>query len=140
MTNEVKEILDRLERIDHKEYSGGFEFANSSTFNEMCRCYEERKKMADYITNLQQELEIMVKDDERSQETIIKLSKENERLKEAQKNFEKQFIKEMDYKSRIEKALLIIEKQKKKMYKSRNKIAMFILIKLDNILNGRSDE
>ena len=45
-----------------------------------------------------------------------------------------------DYYQRIEKALLIIEKQKKKMYKSRNKIAMFILIKLDNILNGRSDE
>ena len=42
--NEIKEILDRLERIDHKEYSGGFEFADSSTFDEMARCFEERKK------------------------------------------------------------------------------------------------
>ena len=31
---------------------------------------------------LQKELEIMVKDDERSQETIIRLSKENKELKE----------------------------------------------------------
>lgn len=54
MNDEIKEILDRLERIDHKEYSGGFEFADSSTFDEMARCFEERKKMADYITNLQE--------------------------------------------------------------------------------------
>lgn len=58
MGNEnIKEILDRLERIDHKEYSGGFEFADSASFNEMARCFEERKKMANYITNLQQENE-----------------------------------------------------------------------------------
>jgi len=44
MTEEIKEILDRLERIDHKEYSGGFEFADSTTFDEECRCFEERKK------------------------------------------------------------------------------------------------
>ena len=57
MNNEIKEILDRLERIDHKEYSCGFEFADSGSFDEDCRCFEERKKMADYITNLQQENE-----------------------------------------------------------------------------------
>ena len=55
MNNEIKEILDRLERIDHKEYSCGFEFADSGSFDEDCRCFEERKKMANYITNLQQE-------------------------------------------------------------------------------------
>ena len=82
-----KEILDRLERIDHKEYSGGFEFADSSTFNEMARCFEERKKLADYITNLQQE---------------------NERLKEdlkGQENLTISYCKSLeDYKSRCEKA------------------------------------
>lgn len=55
MNNEIKEILDILERIDHKEYSCGFEFADSGSFDEDCRCFEERKKMANYITNLQQE-------------------------------------------------------------------------------------
>ena len=55
MNNEIKEILDRWERIDHKEYSCGFEFADSGSFDEDCRCFEERKKMANYITNLQQE-------------------------------------------------------------------------------------
>ena len=55
MNNEIKEILDRLERIDHKEYSCGFEFADSGSFDEDCRCFEERKEMANYITNLQQE-------------------------------------------------------------------------------------
>ena len=55
MNNEIKEILDRLARIDHKEYSCGFEFADSGSFDEDCRCFEERKKMANYITNLQQE-------------------------------------------------------------------------------------
>lgn len=46
-----------LERIDHKEYSGGFEFADSSTFDETAKCFEERKMMANHITNLQQENE-----------------------------------------------------------------------------------
>ena len=54
MKDEIKEILDRLERIDHKEYIA-FEFADSATFDEMARCFEERKKLADYITNLQKE-------------------------------------------------------------------------------------
>lgn len=62
MNNEIKEILDRLERIDHKEYSCGFEFADSSSFDEDCRCFEERKKMANYITNLQQENKQLRKD------------------------------------------------------------------------------
>lgn len=57
MSDEIKEILDRLERIDHKEYSCGFEFADSGSFDEDCRCFEERKKLADYITNLQKENE-----------------------------------------------------------------------------------
>ena len=61
MKDEIKEILDRLERIDHKEYSGGFEFADSGSFDEDCRCFEERKKLANYITNLQEENEKLLK-------------------------------------------------------------------------------
>ena len=44
-----------------------------------------------------------------------------------------------NYKSRVEKADEYIDKQKKKMYKSRNKIALFILMKLENILQNGSD-
>ena len=95
MNDEIKEILDRLERIDHKEYSGGFEFADSSTFDEGCRCFEERKKLADYITNLQQE---------------------NERLKAEEHfftecgftNVEQLALCYVDYKSRIDKAINFI--------------------------------
>ena len=45
----IKEILSRLERIDHKEYGGGWEFADSATFEEMGRCYDERKLLAETI-------------------------------------------------------------------------------------------
>ena len=55
MTEErLKEILDRLERIDHKEYSGGFEIADSSTFNEMARCFEERKELYNEVFRLRE--------------------------------------------------------------------------------------
>lgn len=40
---------------------------------------------------------------------------------------------------KINQAIEYIDKQKKKMYKSRNKIAMFILMKLENILQNGSD-
>ena len=30
----IKEILDRLEKIDHKEYNCDFEFADSASFEE----------------------------------------------------------------------------------------------------------
>lgn len=41
-----------------------------------------------------------------------------------------------DYQQRIDKTIEHCEKQKKKMYKSRNKIAMFILLDLLKILKG----
>ena len=47
-----------------------------------CAILSENAELENKITNLQKELEIMVRDDERSQETIIRLTKENERLKE----------------------------------------------------------
>lgn len=45
-----------------------------------------------------------------------------------------------ELKQRIDKAIEYCEKQKRKMYKSRNKIAMFILIKLLEILKGSDKE
>lgn len=78
MNNEIKEILDRLERIDHKEYSCGFEFADSGSFDEDCRCFEERKKMANYITNLQQENQKYKEVIDKAIEYINHFSKESE--------------------------------------------------------------
>ena len=55
MNKEIEKILDRLERIDHKGYSCSFEFADSSSFEEVCMCFDERKKLANYIKELQQQ-------------------------------------------------------------------------------------
>lgn len=72
MKDEIKKILDRLERIDHKEYIA-FEFADSATFDEMARCFEERKKMANYITNLQ-------KENKKQKEILDKIKNNNKRI------------------------------------------------------------
>ena len=87
MKDEIKEILDRLERIDHKEYIA-FEFADSATFDETARCFEERKKLADYITNLQNEnmkydqcLTELTDNYKDLQKELTNLQEENERLK-----------------------------------------------------------
>jgi len=84
MNNEIKEILDKIQNVvEHKEasYNGLVETKA-----------EDYKLLLDYITNLQEELSIMVKDDERSQETIIRLIKENERLKEWKEDLLKENI------------------------------------------------
>lgn len=82
---------------------------------------------------------------------LINLQKENERLKDKIDWWKDRFfgqqeyddshrITAIEYKKRIEKANEYIYKQKKKMYKSRNKIALFILMKLENILQNGSDD
>lgn len=79
MKDEIKEILDRLERIDHKEYIA-FEFADGATFDEMARCFEERKKMADCITNLQKQIEEYQKALDETMSEKIDLQEEKQRL------------------------------------------------------------
>lgn len=152
MTEEIKEILYRLKRIDHKEYSCGFDYAERGSFDEDCRCFEERKIMADYITNLQQDLDkandIIEKDRQFNQGRLLdvaKLKEENERLKEELKNrpivdFTFDVYKELeDYKSRCEKASVILNN----IYLLDNvTITNNAVIEIDkaiNILNG-SDE
>lgn len=95
MKDEIKEILDRLERIDHKEYIA-FEFADSATFDEVARCFEERKKMADYIINLQEENERLKEDIEDISVSHFSLFKSYE-----------------DYKSRCEEVITDLENTKK---------------------------
>lgn len=89
MTEEIKEILDRLERIDHKEYSCGFEFADSGSFDEDCRCFEERKIMADYITNLQQEINKLTAESTEWESKYYDLQQENKNLKQDIENYVK---------------------------------------------------
>ena len=87
MTNEIKEILDRLERIDHKAYNA-FDFADCADFDDVARCFDERKKLADHITNLQEEnehlkmqVECLLSKDKPKDKMIEKLALENEKLK-----------------------------------------------------------
>ena len=97
----------------------------------------------DKLTKLQQENERLEKHKEYYKNETKRLGKlfyitkeENIKLEEAQKNFEKQFIKEMDYKSRIEKAVEYIEKHS-------NSFSVLDTISngtLLDILNGRSNE
>ncbi len=114
MNKEIKEILDRLKRIEHKEYSCGFEFADSSTFDEMARCFEERKIMANCITNLQQKIEKLENDKRGMLVQLYKANDEKDKLKEKIKHYEKtqtfgDYVKEVnllvDYKTRNEKAI-----------------------------------
>lgn len=103
----IEVILSRLERIDHKEYSSGFEFADSSTFDEMARCFEERK--------------ILTKEIERQKEIIKQLDIKNleltTTLKEVRECINHYAIENEDY-SKIynneEKELLeILDKESK---------------------------
>ena len=127
MNKELKRILNYLK-----------ECSEESTLTDTYDFYfEDVKILYDYITdlqqyykdnvnkyeeliekysNLQQELEIMIKDDERSQETIIRLTEENERLKASidwwkdrffgQQEFDDSHrIVAVEYKKRIDKAI-----------------------------------
>jgi len=74
---------------------------------------------------------------------VVRLREENEMLKDAQKNFEKQFIKEMDYKTRCEKAIEYIKKhiEKCNIDGYEGKFDNFDIFtkpqKILNILNGK---
>ena len=119
---EIKEILEILRRC---------------TYGDEVYLIKEHGAtvLLDYITNLQEEKEkwfAVAKDFEMEAHDLW--NKNNE-LEEAQKNFEKQFIKEMDYKSRIEKAVEELE-----LWQPKIEIIKLEKEYLLNILNGRSDE
>lgn len=120
MSDEIKEILDRLKRIEHKTYSCAFEFADSASFQEMCRCFEERKKLAACITNLQQELE---RYKHYSKTTgIEELMQENEYLKKHQrfhKKFGNDYIFCVEGDKETYKDLLLEKQEELEDYKSR---------------------
>lgn len=71
MNDEIKKALEEINIL-------GNTILNDTTYKPTIN---RREALYNYITNLQQELKIMIKDDERSQETIIRLTKENEKLK-----------------------------------------------------------
>ena len=121
MNEDIKEILNRLERIDHKEYSGGFEFADSGSFDEDCRCFEERKKLANYITNLQKENEsLKIKLDCKERLTKI-LPEDTEFIILTKSDYERQEseieLMAFDYKQRNEKAVKYLLNNKLYMFK-----------------------
>lgn len=68
------------------------------------------------------------------------LYEENKELKDKCNMYEMNMYREENeknvYKKQLEKAIEYIDKQKEKMYKSRNKIAMYVLMKVEDILKG----
>ena len=112
MTEEIKEILDRL---DFNEW----EVDLYKTPITWCELYNIR-------------------------DCIINLQEENEDFKTIIKQYVDIVLHDRkiidNYISRIDKANQIIMKQKTKMYKSRNKIAMYILMKLEKVLKGSDEE
>lgn len=142
---EIKETLKKLE-----------EFDDLSSL--------DYKQILDYITNLQEELEEEKRINQEDLKLIDELQQENEKwwaiikdyemdlhdlwnknneLEEAQKNFEKQFIKEMDYKSRIEKAVEYLKdnaKYQKASINNNKYYSEYLINQVLDILNGRSDE
>ena len=109
MSEEIKGILKILKKC---EYGA-------------CITKHDSNMLLDYITNLQQrveQLENTIKYAQKIEQEYSTLLTENTELENIRKEA-KEFC----------------EKQKKKMYKSRNKIAMFILIKLEHILNKGSE-
>lgn len=86
MKDEIKEILLKFNKeVEKAELTRNPYSSEDKKFKHILVSLSEEhfnifKDTLDCITNLQEELKIMVKDDERNQETIIKLSKENERL------------------------------------------------------------
>lgn len=133
MKDEIKEIIDRLERIDHKEYIA-FEFADSATFDEMARCFEERKKLADYITNLQEEnegLHTRIKTIKRRRKAqTAKMRKYREEITNKQNSI-------VDYKSRNEKANEYIKEHTNNFVEY---LDVYETKELSNILEGDKDE
>ena len=119
MNEEIKKILDRLERIDHKENICSFEFADSSTFDEVCDCWEERKKLANYIIDLQQAKDKLQNDYQEARDRIDELQEENKELNDdiiwwknrfyGQQIYDESYkVLSRDYKERIDKALELL--------------------------------
>ena len=150
MNNEIKEILNNIEYVADifkVHIKDGYKVAEeipSNMAKELRLNNYSAKKLLDYITNLQQENE-RLKQDYINVRNYIKMRNVSAEVEDKALlyNIELENInkkKYLDYKSRCEKAIEYIDKHKKKMYKSRNKITMFILMKLENILQNGSDD
>ena len=142
MNNEIKEILKHLTDYLQMLIDSGIHkiFYNDNMCDEKTiDCINAINDTLDYITNLQQELEIMVKDDERSQETIIRLTKENESLKEYlfKSDNNTNMIMELyeHYKSRCEKAIEYINKLYNLYYEQGINFEIMYKSQVDNLLN-----
>lgn len=132
MNDEIKEILDRLEKIGYYA-SVPKELAYMTTNITPQEC----KTILDYITNLKQ----IEQDHKQANSTLMselaKLEEENERLKENKESWQrvatKNFNDSEDYKSRCEKAIEYIN-----IFK--NDIRGLDEIVLLNILQNGSDD
>lgn len=165
MNNEIKEILDLLR--DTADLSFFAVCGTKEELENMPKCVSKRlsitdkqaKLLLDYITNLQQENQelnkenekwwAIIKDNEQEIKDLClensKLEQENQRLKELDENYPieeelaEAYRREEDYKSKIEKAVEIIDLIKPELWNISNKMT-YRLIDIEKVLNGRSDE
>lgn len=151
MTNEIKELIDNIKIINAEN--------RKNDFNHIILQSNSMEQLLDYITNLQKENEKLknLYTNEKShkidcdyfktlyskadKDIIIEdLVYKCEQCRVLYDSAEKHSFENYDLQQRIDKAIQLIEKQKRKMYKSRNKIAMYILMKIENILKGETIE
>lgn len=134
MTEEIKEILENF-----KIYETRYKLYNETQF---IITHREINKLSDYITNLQQKLQMANDTLDTHNELIEKLYQENERLEENNQAMQEEMARTWkmtdDYKSRCEKAIEYI-----KMYKcdySPYELTDSAIRNVLNILNGSDEE
>jgi len=162
MNNQIKEILEFKENADYKklscdeiailkDYITNLQKENEKWFAVAKDFEMEAHDLWNKNNELEQELEEYKDTETYSKRFLYKankdrlnanldLIKENEMLKDAQKNFEKQFIKEMDYKSRIEKAVEYIKenaKYQKATINNNKYYSEYLINQVLDILNGK---
>lgn len=131
----ITNLQQELEEYkDTETYSKRFLYkANKDRLNANLDLVKENEKLKEHKEYYKNETKRLGK--------LFYITKEeNIKLEEAQKNFEKQFIKEMNYKSRIEKAIEYIESINIFGVRSGKTIFIKILNNLLNILRGNDNE
>ena len=111
-------------------------------------CIPRIKKLGDYITNLQEELEEQKRIEQADFKTIQNLEEENERLKELLQQEKKDFkeandycFELKDYKSRCEKAIPMLKELNKKLKDILNTgIDIAEITDIENTLTGGDKE
>ena len=130
MNNDIKEILNYMKQYVENKY----EHDSEPMLN-----YKDIQCVLDYITNLQEKNKRLKEDYEKEKYLVDKYTRQ---LTDEYENTKNQCKLKEDYKSRIDKVIEIIKKDRKKDYDSLEKKAFYCnkTNKLLNILEGDDKE